>query len=424
MYSPARIASTIPSMSDSRLYSHLLLPKGHGYPLFHPQPFDDVPLEARRTGTQIGDVGIITSDGAFDVIFNICRAADDPLNRFGVPEGFEQVVLDAGDIAAQEQHHRAGSHVSSTQLSKRRLDVNATVEGNIFIPLGVGAIVEVSTASKQAAVLLLPDGASRINLRRLKRFRDYALKHAQHWYEFVNGDLERMVDSGDLYLVTGCDKSSSWSVAALDNHGEGCGISLKLKACPAGSAAATCTWEWETASSFANSGPRPRVGEETWEAAENQTVFLRGYKVAVRPRSLRKSSISKVRSIVDSKSSDILCKTASSRPSISSTGFGLRSASNFFRRASSGPRDLESLEEISKPFHPGDAINAYLLESCLDALVAVTHDSEWISVVNAVSYFSSYIFLLIPGYVERNDARRRWRVAQQDPGQVQACGFL
>ncbi|KAJ6477783.1 hypothetical protein C8R45DRAFT_799845, partial [Mycena sanguinolenta] len=70
-----------PSMAESHLYSRLLLPKGHGYPLFRPQPFDDLPVELRRQGTTIGDVGVVTSDGSFDVIFNICRAADDPLNR-------------------------------------------------------------------------------------------------------------------------------------------------------------------------------------------------------------------------------------------------------------------------------------------------------------------------------------------------------
>ncbi|KAJ7798172.1 hypothetical protein B0H13DRAFT_1933793 [Mycena leptocephala] len=32
-----------------------------------------------RVGTDIGDVGVGTSDGAFDVIFNICRSADDPV---------------------------------------------------------------------------------------------------------------------------------------------------------------------------------------------------------------------------------------------------------------------------------------------------------------------------------------------------------
>jgi hypothetical protein len=119
-------------MSDSRLYTRLLLPKGHGYPLFHPQPFDDLPFEARKNGTEIGDVGIVTSDGSFDIVFNICRAADDPLNRFGVPDGFEPVRLNPGDIAPKQLFYRPGSDVSNTKINKRRLDVEAAVEGNVY----------------------------------------------------------------------------------------------------------------------------------------------------------------------------------------------------------------------------------------------------------------------------------------------------
>ncbi|KAJ6492800.1 hypothetical protein C8R47DRAFT_422437 [Mycena vitilis] len=290
-------------MSDSRLYSRLLLPKGNGYPLFHPQPFDDLPMESRRVGTDIGDVGIITSDGSFDAIFNICRAADDPVNRFGVPKGFQQVTLDPGDIAPRARYHRPGSDVSNTKITKRRLAGDMSVESNVFLPLGAGAVIEISTSSQQTAVLLLPDGASRTDLRRLKRFREYALKHAESWYAFVTGSLERMVDNGDLYLVTGTDKSSSWSVAAVENHSDDRTISLKLKASLVGSAGTSCVWEWETASSFADSGPRRSPGDEE---TENQTVFLRGFKVAIRPTFPKRTAMAI--SIMDSELGEILSK--------------------------------------------------------------------------------------------------------------------
>ncbi|KAJ7851500.1 hypothetical protein B0H14DRAFT_3660939, partial [Mycena olivaceomarginata] len=200
--------------SDSQRYSRLLLSKGHGYPLSRPQPFDDLPLESRHIGTDIGDVGVVTSYGAFDAIFNICRSANDSVNRFGVPERFEQVMLGPGDVAPQAQYHRPGSDVSNTLISKRRLDIDRGVESNVFLPLGAGAVVEISASSKETAVLLLPDGGSRSDLRPQNIFRDYALRHAQHRYAFVNAKLNRMVGNGDLYLVTGTDKSSSWSVAA------------------------------------------------------------------------------------------------------------------------------------------------------------------------------------------------------------------
>ncbi|KAJ7255941.1 hypothetical protein C8J57DRAFT_1019608, partial [Mycena rebaudengoi] len=181
-------------------------PKRQGLPLFHPQPFGDLPPTLRQTGTCIGDVGIVTLNGAFDPIFNICKTAED--NRSGVPQGFEQVLLRHDSISEEPRCHLPGSDISNTTIKKKRLDVDVG-----FLPAGAGAVIEVSTNSKETAILLLPDGASRWDLRTMQVFRDYALKHAPNWYEFVNGDLGRMVGSGDLYLVTGVTKSTSWSVA-------------------------------------------------------------------------------------------------------------------------------------------------------------------------------------------------------------------
>ncbi|KAJ7126174.1 heme peroxidase [Mycena epipterygia] len=373
-------------MSSSHLYTRLLLPTCNGYPLFRPQPFDDLPSESKRRGTEIGDVGVITPDGAFDVIFNICRAADDPNNRFGVPDGFEQVHLGPGDVELSLSYHDLGTDLSNTVISKRRIDINADTESNVFLPLGAGATVEISTSSKETAVLLLPDGASRSDLRRKKRFRDYALKHAQQWYAFVNGSLERMIGSGDLYLVTGVDKSSSWSVAALENRAEDCNISLKLKASQVGSAGAGWAWEWERSSSSAHSGPRG-VPQSEEPQPKNQTVFLRGFRVAIRnPYTPLMKSATAVH-IMDSKPSAIL-----SRPKFFPYSQpGSDAKRSFFPHTSSSgststaDAELESVEyfpAISQPYHPADAINNYLLDSSPDAMSAVVHDDECIGLLN------------------------------------------
>ncbi|KAJ6568292.1 hypothetical protein DFH09DRAFT_1313745 [Mycena vulgaris] len=258
-------------MSDSALYSRLLHSKGQGTALFHPEPFHDQPRTARETGTRIGDVGIVTPNGAFDPIFNILDRAEQ--SRFGVPQGFEKVRLGNDDIAQEWLCHPPGSDISSTTISKKRLDVDVGLENNVFVPAGVGAVVEVSTNSKETAILLLPDGASRWDLRPLQVFRDYALKHGQSWYAFVNGDLGRMIGNGDLYLVTGVTKSSSWGIAALENQGGNGEVSLKIKAGQAVAAGVSCTWEWESTSSSVNSGPRHRPGEEALRGKLNQTVL-------------------------------------------------------------------------------------------------------------------------------------------------------
>ncbi|KAJ7814911.1 hypothetical protein B0H14DRAFT_2849224 [Mycena olivaceomarginata] len=56
--------------------------------------------------------------------------------------------------------------------------------------------------------------------------------------------------------------------------------------------------------------------------------------------------------------------------------------------SSSGASDDEDLVECfpnnPKAYHPGHAINEYMLSSSLDAMVAVTHDDEWISVLKEV----------------------------------------
>jgi hypothetical protein len=135
------------TMSDSHLYTRLLLPKRHGYPLSCPAPYGDAPLEARWAGIEIGDVGVIMPDGSFDVIFSICRSSYDPANRFGVPRGFERIHLGPEDIASRPEYHDPGSHVSNTTINKRRLGVDAGTESNVQVCLCVSSTASHSTAS-------------------------------------------------------------------------------------------------------------------------------------------------------------------------------------------------------------------------------------------------------------------------------------
>ncbi|KAJ7429219.1 hypothetical protein FB451DRAFT_697810 [Mycena latifolia] len=44
--------------------------------------------------------------------------------------------------------------------------------------------------------------------------------------------------------------------------------------------------------------------------------------------------------------------------------------------------DEQSLNDSSKVYHPSNVINGYLLDCVSDAMVAVTHDDEWASVLN------------------------------------------
>ncbi|KAJ7780196.1 hypothetical protein DFH07DRAFT_466373 [Mycena maculata] len=372
-------------MADSELYSRLLFPRRQGYPLFRPQPSDDLPEPVRKIGTEIGDVGVVTEFGCFDPIFNILRVADDPANRFGVPPGFEQASVDPKDIDARVLCHLPGTDISNTTVNKRRLDIDAGIDlNNVFFPLGAGAVVEVSTNSKQTALLLLPDGASRWDLRRKQAFRDYASKHAENWYAFVNGELGRMIGNGDLYLVTGVTKSTSWSVAALENNSGNGNVSLRLKAAQIGTGNASCVWQWESTSSSVDAGPRRRLGEESWR--DNQTVFIRGFKVALRSKPKLLWRTPKVVSITNSKESEVFSKSTSvpnpqPRPqSGPSNNLPQNSPNN---SDSSSASDSDTSNEYGPHlYHPADVINNYLLDCVPEAMVAVTHDDEWASVLD------------------------------------------
>ena len=63
----------------------------------------------------------------------------------------------------------------------------------------------------------MPDGAFREDLENITLFRDFAAENAESWYRFVNGPCGRDIRNGDLRLITGCDKTSSWGLAAYQN---------------------------------------------------------------------------------------------------------------------------------------------------------------------------------------------------------------
>ena len=44
-----------------------------GYPLYIPTPPEGLPEVHRKNGIRVGDVGVITANGAFDFRFNACQ---------------------------------------------------------------------------------------------------------------------------------------------------------------------------------------------------------------------------------------------------------------------------------------------------------------------------------------------------------------
>jgi hypothetical protein len=63
----------------------------------------------------------------------------------------------------------------------------------------------------------MPQGVYHEDLKNFGRFREYALIHAESWYQYANGPCGREIGNGELHLVTGCDKTTSWGLATYSH---------------------------------------------------------------------------------------------------------------------------------------------------------------------------------------------------------------
>ncbi|KAF9485681.1 hypothetical protein BDN70DRAFT_974498, partial [Pholiota conissans] len=179
-----------------------------GFPLWIPEPDRCLPLPYRRNGVSIGDIGTITPDGAFSFMFNIFLPAGHPINPPELPEGFKPLkLLHRGmlDIDVYPEVKPGGFLASATMEEVHSSD-----------PSFRGMSFETST---EGAILTFPDGALVLDSQNVPSMRTYAQAHLASWYRFANGPRGHELENGELHLVTGCDKATSWGMAAIANVG-------------------------------------------------------------------------------------------------------------------------------------------------------------------------------------------------------------
>jgi len=123
----------IQSLASSETYGtscevyrrHMSVRKKGRHPLWIPQPNLQLPLDYRRHGTQVGDVGIITEDGAFDFMFNICHPATGSVDQPNLPAGFQPIyppVIPEKEVVVLAEHS-ARDALTSRGISKQILCV-------------------------------------------------------------------------------------------------------------------------------------------------------------------------------------------------------------------------------------------------------------------------------------------------------------
>jgi hypothetical protein len=131
--------------------------------------------------------------------------------------------------------------------------------------VGAGGGLHFTCSTTEGAVLCLPDGGCREDLRDTGSFLEQALKHGLRWYEYTNTTRKRLAHNGSLYLITGCDMATSWGIASFSNSAGEDEISLKFTASQMASGSASYVYKWET-----SSPATVRIGPPThdWETLQ------------------------------------------------------------------------------------------------------------------------------------------------------------
>ncbi|PPQ75229.1 hypothetical protein CVT24_007656 [Panaeolus cyanescens] len=348
------------------------------HPLWAPQPNMLLPAEFRQKGISIGDVGIITSTGQFDFLFNICLPPNHPINPPQLPEGFKTLELSSTDVQVIKEFAN-GSHLCSPCIQKKALSFNDRREGTIMS-------FEAENAT-EGAVLVMPDGAYQVNAYNLTTLREYMARHLEGWYRFTNGPRGREAKNGDIRLVVGCDKSPSWGIGCF-SYSRSSGARLKLALQHDTGQNPSCDYKWEQTSPPATFKAGPDLYERQGLQSINQCLFLRTFNALladdvwamVNPLPVPAQNapgFGNPQSPIGNSSS------LGSSPDYSSNGsLGRSSSSPNSGTLVDGDNVFESSRH-TKTIHPSYWINEQLLRSASETVkMAITHDFVWCNALN------------------------------------------
>jgi hypothetical protein len=120
-----------PDMIDLKplAYARQLYTENYGYPLYSPEPTSSTPFSLSH-GVLIGDVGRVTIDGAFEILFNVRFDASHPRNRIhGVRRDFQPLNIPEVSIIIQPGFHRRDCDIARGVAISRSAEGTASASG-------------------------------------------------------------------------------------------------------------------------------------------------------------------------------------------------------------------------------------------------------------------------------------------------------
>ncbi|KAF9001524.1 hypothetical protein BDQ17DRAFT_1244342, partial [Cyathus striatus] len=264
-----------------KIYAEKMFPLNYGFPLWFPQPNRYLPLEYRRKGISVGDVGIITHNGSFDFLFNISLPAEHPINPNDLPDDFV--------------------YIPESKLRK--------AFQNSFNPSALSVVSNLDINGDKGAILSLPDGASEEDLINEWDLKEFISKNALAWYKYARHcgiELGRR----SLYLVTGHMKSKSWGIATFSKTVPERNSVLSIsKSSPTNGF--PFAWKKSGGATSVRTGPSPDPGLTSENGiqtdTENQCLFLRGFQISLSENIWNKMRSLQVTDVLAHESSQDVC---------------------------------------------------------------------------------------------------------------------
>ncbi|KAF8981430.1 hypothetical protein BDQ17DRAFT_1416176 [Cyathus striatus] len=241
--------------------------------------------------------------------------------------------------------------------------------GNIAVPprqlrrndftdyrLGVPSDYNFKCAGHEGAILILPEGSYRQDLRAIGAFQNYASKNGVCWYRYANRVRGRAAVKSRAWALGAFAHSSSSSPGSVD---------LRFHATTVHHGTSNYTYHWT------QSGPTQfKYGSMTASEVPNQSLFIRTFCIelnhskwwallASKPRVIvRKNMSLKVHEIIPQLGEEFLISKGSMKPlSVRKT-----KAASF---------------KIPSTTHPSRLITQYLLQKVPTANLAIAHHDDW-----------------------------------------------
>jgi len=124
----------------------------------------------------------------------------------------------------------------------------------------------------------MPEGAISEDLENLRGFREYASANVKMWYKYIIGTRGREAKNGDIRLVVGYDKATSWGVASLPHTGKHSKLKFKpLDAQVSGSGSRGYTWEHSGTADVRNGPNQEEVDKLRREDPDDESANRDNY---------------------------------------------------------------------------------------------------------------------------------------------------